>query len=62
MNFRVEENARATNRATVYSGRLHVATLWRDSPTGHADAKLEVMLTAPELRMLADTLDAWAAT
>lgn len=62
MAYRVEPNARSDVKATVWSGSLHVATFWRDAPTGHADAKVDVMLTAKELRELADELEKWEAS
>jgi hypothetical protein len=61
MNYRIEQNARSKTKATVWSGRIQVATFWKDDPTGHADAKIEAMLTAAELRTLADELDKWSA-
>ena len=59
--YRVELNARNKIKATVWRGTLQVATFWKDS-TGGADAKIDVMLTAPELRELADELEKWEAS
>lgn len=62
MAYRVEPNVRSKTKATVWSGSLQVATFWRDAPTGHADAKVDVMLTVKELRELADELEKWEAS
>ena len=61
MAYRVEPNARSKTKATVWLGPIQVATFW-DDPTGRADAKIDVMLTAPELRELADELEKWERT
>ena len=61
MAYRVEPNARSKTKATVWHGRTQVATFWCDG-SGGADAKIDVMLTAKELRDLADELEKWERT
>ena len=47
------------SKATILQGRMPIATVFRDG-TGPADARVDLMLTAKELRHVADLMDEWA--
>jgi hypothetical protein len=60
VNIEIRTDLRSRTKATAMLGRDEIAVFWRDTLPAHA--KIYHMMTAPELRAVADALDRWAAT